>query len=80
MSDYCYICEQEYSPYTYKFIYCIINTRHASKNYFIEQPIFAFDFEYLKVELIRVKSDSDEYNTAVDNEYRFNNNRVLFKV
>jgi len=79
MSDYCYICEETYTPYTYKFIYCLINTRNRNKNYFIEQPVFAFDYDFLKVELIRVQSDSDEYNTALENNFRLNNNSVLFK-
>jgi hypothetical protein len=70
MSVYCSVCDEIFNPNDYKFIYCIINTRNNRKNYFSDPPEFAFDYEYLKVELVRVSSDSDEYSVACNNSER----------
>jgi hypothetical protein len=75
MSAYCLSCEETFNP-PYQFIYCLINTDTNKKNYFYERPEFAFDYSYLKVELIRVDSDSDEYFVAVRNSQRIQNSYI----
>ena len=70
MSTYCSFCEESFEPTNYKYIYTLINTRNNNKNYFADTPTFAFDYDFLKVEVIRVSSDSDEYYTAVSNSQR----------
>jgi hypothetical protein len=79
MSSYCSIRETEFEPTEYKYIYTLINTRTNKKNYFSEQPIFAFNYDYLKIELNRVKEDSDEYCTSIANSYRLLHHPIIFK-
>jgi hypothetical protein len=76
MSSYCYICEEDYSPDSFKYIYRIVNTKTNSEQFFKDQPLFAFDYPNLKVELIRVGYNSDDYFRAVDNSLLLSNRLV----
>ena len=78
MSVYCSVCDEIFdSNNNYKIIYYIINNNNNKKNYFSDPPEFAFDYPYLKVELIRVKSDSDEYSVSVFNSLRIKNASII---
>ena len=67
MSIVCDICATEFEPPHYKYIYCLINTRTKACNYFEEQPIFAFDYDFLKVELRKVEAFSEEHKVSIAN-------------
>ena len=55
-----------------KYIYCVINTNNQRKTYFLNEDdtYFTFDIIYLKVELVRVASESEEYKIAVENSLK----------
>jgi hypothetical protein len=75
--SYCYNCEREFEPITYRFIYCLINKETGKCNYFSEPPEFAFDYDCLKVEYRRVKDDSVEYFVALQNSIKMQSNPFI---
>jgi hypothetical protein len=74
--SYCSLCEESFEPIDYKYIYRLVNIRNNNANYFADTPEFAFDYDYLKVWVIRVNSNSEEYFTAVSNSQRIQNTNI----
>lgn len=52
-----------------RYIYCVINTNNKRKTYFLNETDvhFVFNIDYLKVELVKVSVNSEEYDIAVEN-------------
>jgi hypothetical protein len=69
--------ENEFSN-PFRYIYCVVNTDTQRKTYFEEKPLFAFDYNFYKIELVRVERNSDEFESGVANSLRIKRKPIIF--